>query len=134
MEAECNPPILELTARIVAAYVGHNTLAAADVAVLIGDVHTALTRIGDPPSAPSSQLRAKVSPRKSVSADYIVCLEDGLKFKSLKRHLRTRYNLTPDEYRAKWGLPADYPMVAENYARARSELAKRIGLGVRRVR
>jgi predicted transcriptional regulator len=126
---------IELTAQIVSAYVSNNSVPAGDLSSLINQVHSALTRVsvgeGDSPSEP---LRPAVSVKKSVTADYIVCLEDGKKFKSLKRHLRTQYNMTPETYREKWGLPADYPMVAPNYAAARSQLAKQMGLGQQRRR
>ena len=119
--------LIELTAEIVAAYVSNNRVGAAEVSDLIGRVHMALqnTANGEPEVAPP----APATPiKRSVSADYIVCLEDGKRFKSLKRHLNT-HGLSPAEYRAKWGLPADYPMVAPNYARARSDLAREMGLG-----
>ena len=103
---------------------------------LIGHVHSALTRVstGHAEGAPSEPLKPAVSVKRSITPDYIVCLEDGKKFKSLKRHLRTQYNMSPEEYREKWGLPADYPMVAPNYAQARSNLAKQMGLGQQRRR
>ena len=124
---------IELTARIVAAYVGANTVATGDVPQLIADVHQALVRCTSGVREPvREELKPAVAIKKSVLPDYIVCLEDGKHFKSLKRHLRTHYNLSPEEYREKWGLPHDYPMVAPNYARARSELAKKSGLGTRR--
>jgi predicted transcriptional regulator len=124
---------IELAADIVSAYVSNNSVAAADLPALIGDVHAALVRLGSG-TAPAAAdiLKPAVPPKKSVTNDYIICLEDGKKFKSLKRHLRTQYNMTPDEYREKWGLPPDYPMVAPNYANARSELAKQMGLGQQR--
>jgi len=127
------PATIELATRIVASYVGANPLPAAELPQLIADVHSALMRCtqGSPP-AERDEPKPAVAVKKSVMPDYIVCLEDGKKFKSLKRHLRTHYNLTPEEYREKWGLPHDYPMVAPNYARARSELAKKSGLGTRR--
>ena len=102
---------------------------------LINQVHNALQRISGGPNDPQAEpLKPAVSLKKSVTPDYIVCLEDGKKFKSLKRHLRTQYNMTPEQYRDKWGLPADYPMVAPNYAAARSQLAKQMGLGQQRRR
>lgn len=121
---------IELAADIVAAFVSNNTVATADLPSLIVQVHGALQGIGKPAQAtvPEAQKPA-VAVKKSVTNDFIVCLEDGLQFKSLKRHLRTKYNMTPEEYRAKWGLPKDYPMVAPAYAAARSELAKNMGLG-----
>ena len=123
----------ELAADIVSAYVSNNSVPTGDLATLISDVHSALLRVGGgtveiPVEAPKPAIPVK----KSVTPDYIVCLEDGKKFKSLKRHLRTQYNMTPEQYREKWGLPADYPMVAPNYAKARSELAKEMGLGQKR--
>ena len=125
--------LLELTADVVAAYVSNNPVQAADLPNLISEVHTALGRIGTGDRAPvQEKQKPAVNPKKSVQDDYIICLEDGKKFKSLKRHLRTHYNMTPEEYREKWNLPHDYPMVAPNYARQRSDLAKKMGLGTRR--
>ena len=130
--------VVALTAEIVAAYVRNNTVASDDLAELIAKVHRALSAIsqGLPPGRESEKGDQKpaVPVKRSVHGDYIVCLEDGKKFKSLKRHLRTHYNLSPERYREKWGLPADYPMVAPKYAEARSVLAKKIGLGQRRGR
>jgi len=127
--------LIELTAEIVSAYVSNNSVASGELPRLIGDVHSALNRTADGGGEPESEpQKPAVSVRKSVTPDYIICLEDGKRFKSLKRHLRTHYDLTPDEYRAKWGLPADYPMVAPNYAKARSNLAKEMGLGQKRAR
>ena len=122
--------LIDLSTEIVSAYVSHNALSVADLPKLIADVHTALTglRSGGSPE-PAEELKPAVPVRKSVAADYIICLEDGKKFKSLKRHLRTHYDLSPEEYREKWGLPADYPMVAPNYSATRSRLAKDNGLG-----
>jgi MucR family transcriptional regulator, transcriptional regulator of exopolysaccharide biosynthesis len=126
---------IELTASIVSAYVSNNPVAAQDLSTLINQVHAALTRVSSGQGeAASEPLKPAVSVKKSITADYIVCLEDGKKFKSLKRHLRTQYNMTPDQYREKWSLPPDYPMVAPNYAIARSELAKQMGLGQQRRR
>ena len=126
---------IELTAKIVSAYVSNNTVAAGDIPALISQVHAALNRVsGKSGDVPSEPLRPAVSVKKSITPEYIVCLEDGKKFKSLKRHLRTHYDLSPEEYRDKWGLPADYPMVAPNYAAARSALAKKMGLGQQRRR
>lgn len=125
---------IELAADLVRAYVANNTIAAADIPALIADVHAALTRLASGKvEEPVAELKPAVSVRKSVNPDFIVCLEDGKKFKSLKRHLRTAYDMTPDDYRTKWGLPSDYPMVAPNYAAARSELAKSMGLGQKRA-
>ena len=124
---------IELAADIVSAYVSNNTVVAADLPSLIGDVHGALTRASSNiVQAPKEELKPAVAVKKSLTPDYIICLEDGKKFKSLKRHLRTQYNMTPEQYREKWGLPVDYPMVAPNYAKARSELAKEMGLGQQR--
>ena len=121
---------VELAADIVSAYVSNHSVATGDLAGLIRDVHTALQQSANGPSEPEPEPREPaVSVKKSVTADAIVCLEDGKKFKSLKRHLRTDHNLAPEEYRARWGLPRDYPMVAPNYAASRSELAKKMGLG-----
>ncbi len=126
---------IELTAKIVSAYVSNNTVAASDIPGLINQVYAALTRAsGKSGDSPSEPLRPAVSVKKSITPEYIVCLEDGKKFKSLKRHLRTQYNMTPEQYREKWALGADYPMVAPNYAAARSQLAKQMGLGQQRRR
>jgi predicted transcriptional regulator len=130
------PNYIELAAEIVSAYVSNNSVAANELPALIGDVHAALVRVGHSAPAPATpeNLRPAVPVKKSVASDYIVCLEDGKKFKSLKRHLRTQYNMSPEDYREKWGLPPDYPMVAPNYAQARSQLAKEMGLGSQRRR
>jgi MucR family transcriptional regulator, transcriptional regulator of exopolysaccharide biosynthesis len=126
---------IELTAEIVSAYVGNNTVPAAEIPALISQVHAALTRVGGAAAdAPNVPLKPAVTVKKSITPEYLVCLEDGKKFKSLKRHLRTQYNMTPEQYREKWGLSADYPMVAPNYAAARSQLAKQMGLGQQRRR
>ncbi len=125
--------LVELTAEIVSAYVSNNTVVATDLAGVIHNVFDALNKASTSWSQPArEELKPAVSIKKSVTPDYIICLEDGKKFKSLKRHLRTHYDLSPEEYREKWGLAHDYPMVAPNYARARSDLAKRMGLGQRR--
>ena len=123
--------LLSLTADVVAAYVGNNSIRASELPLLISEVHSAFKRHVEREEAPVVVEKPKpaVNPKKSVTDDYIICLEDGKKFKSLKRHLRTQYNMTPEQYREKWGLPADYPMVAPNYAVARSQLAKKMGLG-----
>lgn len=122
--------LIDLSADIVCAYVSHNALSVTDLPKLIADVHAALLGLqGAAPVEMVEELKPAVPVRRSVSPDYIVCLEDGKKFKSLKRHLRTHYNLSPEEYREKWGLPADYPMVAPNYSATRSRLAKDNGLG-----
>jgi MucR family transcriptional regulator, transcriptional regulator of exopolysaccharide biosynthesis len=124
-----------LTATIVSAYVSNNSVPAQELSNLINQVHSALTRVSSGQAdLPSEPLRPAVSVKKSITPEHIVCLEDGKKFKSLKRHLRTQYGMTPEQYREKWGLPADYPMVAPNYAQARSQLAKQMGLGQQRRR
>jgi predicted transcriptional regulator len=126
---------IELTADIVAAYVSNNSVPSAEIPNLIGQIHSALKRVsGGATAAAAEPLKPAVPIKRSVTPEHIVCLEDGLKFKSLKRHLRTRYNMTPDQYREKWGLPPDYSMVASNYAAARSQLAKQMGLGQQRRR
>jgi predicted transcriptional regulator len=122
--------IIEMTAEIVAAYVENNSVAAGELPGLIQSVHRALTGVTAGPETVEAPPKEPAVPvRRSITPDHLVCLEDGRKFKSLKRHLRTKYNMSPEEYRTKWGLPKDYPMVAPNYAKARSELAKQMGLG-----
>src|SRR3954453_11096602 len=135
-ELQSTPNTIELAAEIVAAFVSNNSVPAVELPTLIGSVHDALAKAENGlAQQPTEEPKAPaVSIKKSVQPDYIVCLDDGKKFKSLKRHLRTAYNLTPDQYRAKWGLAHDYPMVAPNYAAARSELGKQMGLGARRRR
>jgi predicted transcriptional regulator len=124
---------IELAADIVSAYVSNNSVPSADLPSLISDVHLALVKVaGGGAEAPAEAPKPAVPVKKSITPDYIVCLEDGKKFKSLKRHLRTQYNMTPEQYRERWGLPVDYPMVAPNYAKARSQLAKEMGLGQQR--
>ena len=124
---------IELAADIVSAYVSNNSVPSADLPSLISDVHLALMKVGNGAAeTPAEAPKPAISIKKSITPDYIICLEDGKKFKSLKRHLRTQYNMTPEQYREKWGLAADYPMVAPNYAKARSELAKEMGLGQQR--
>jgi len=124
-----------LTANIVSAYVSNNTVSASDIPGLISQVHSALVRVSAGQNdAQPEPLKPAIAVKKSITPDYLVCLEDGKKFKSLKRHLRTQYNMTPEAYREKWGLPPDYPMVAPNYAAARSQLAKQMGLGQQRRR
>ena len=127
---------IELTAGIVSAYLGNNPTPAAEIPALIAQVHASLLRLstGKIETATPEVAKPAVSVKKSVTADYLVCLEDGKRFKSLKRHLRTQYNMTPEQYREKWSLPPDYPMVAPNYAVARSNLAKKMGLGQQRRR
>ena len=125
--------LVELAADIVSAYVSNNTVVATELPAVINDVYEALGKAAAKAAQPVKEdLKPAVPIKRSVTPDYIICLEDGKKFKSLKRHLRTHYNLTPEEYREKWGLPHDYPMVAPNYAAARSELARKFGLGQRR--
>jgi predicted transcriptional regulator len=125
---------IELAADIVSAYVSNNSVATADLPVLIGNVHSALLGVagGSAGAATAEAPKPAISVKKSVTPDYIVCLEDGKRFKSLKRHLQTKYNMTPAQYREKWNLPPDYPMVAPSYAAARSNLAKEMGLGQQR--
>lgn len=126
---------IKLTADIVSAYVSNNSVPSSDLPALIGQVHSALSRVSSGQIEPSSEPpKPAISVKKSITPDHIVCLEDGKKFKSLKRHLRTQYNMTPEQYREKWGLAPDYPMVAPNYAAARSHLAKQMGLGQQRRR
>jgi len=133
---ENKPTLIELAAQIVAAYVGKNTVEQSDLPKLIGDVHRALEHAsaGAPAREEHAEAKPAVNIKKSVTPDFLICLEDGKKFKSLKRHLRTHFNLSPEQYREKWGLPADYPMVAPNYATSRSRLAKNMGLGQKRGR
>ena len=132
-DADDQNQLTELTADIVSAYVSNNTLVPADVPALIADVSEALFRAAaNAVVPPKEDLKPAVSIKRSITPDYLICLEDGLKFKSLKRHLRSHFDMSPDEYRAKWGLPYDYPMVAPAYAAARSKLAKKIGLGRKR--
>ena len=134
-ETTGNSNFIELTAGIVSAFVSNNSVAAGDIPALINQVHSALLRVSSGAKDVSAEpLKPAVSVKKSITPDYLVCLEDGKKFKSLKRHLRTQYNVTPEQYREKWGLPPDYPMVAPNYAAARSKLAKDMGLGQQRRR
>ena len=123
--------LLALTTEIVAAHVSNNTVAVGDLPALINQVYQSLVNIGQGAAPPAERPQPAVSVKRSVHPDYIICLEDGKKLKMLKRHLKTAYNMTPEEYRERWGLPADYPMVAPNYARQRSKLAKEIGLGTR---
>ncbi|PCH46684.1 MAG: MucR family transcriptional regulator [Hyphomicrobiales bacterium] len=125
--------LIELTSEVVSAYVSNNPLAASDIGGLIKDVYSALEATSKPAPAPEAEKpKPAVSIRKSLGHDYLICLEDGKKFKSLKRHLKTHYNLSPEAYREKWGLAPDYPMVAPAYAEQRSKLAKEMGLGQKR--
>ncbi len=122
--------IIEMTADIVSAFVSNNSVPSTELPILIQSVHRALSGVSSGGEVQEQAPREPAVPvKKSVNPDFIVCLEDGRKFKSLKRHLRTKYNMSPEEYRSKWGLPKDYPMVAPNYAKARSDLAKQMGLG-----
>ncbi|MEM6680352.1 MAG: MucR family transcriptional regulator [Pseudomonadota bacterium] len=125
--------ILALTSDIVAAHVSHNPVPTAELPNLIESVYETLSRLGTPAPEPEVELKPAVPIKKSITDDHIICLEDGKKLKMLKRHLKTAYDMTPEEYRAKWGLPADYPMVAPSYAAKRQELAKKIGLGRKRA-
>lgn len=124
--------LITLTADIVAAHVSNNSVAVSDLAVLIANVHGALAGLGSTVVEPEIKQEPAVSVRSSIKPDYIICLEDGKRLKMLKRHLMTHYKMTPDQYRAKWNLAADYPMVAPNYAEQRRMLAKQIGLGTKR--
>ncbi|MFS0738465.1 MucR family transcriptional regulator [Sphingomonas sp. 1P06PA] len=126
--------LITLTADIVSAHVSNNSVAVTDLPQLIANVHGALNGLGGESQQPEVKQEPAVAIRASVKPDYVVCLEDGKKLKMLKRHLMTHYQMTPDQYRAKWGLPADYPMVAPNYAEQRRSLAKKIGLGTKRAR
>jgi predicted transcriptional regulator len=126
---------VDLTANIVSAYLSNNPTPASEIPNLISQIHAALLRVSSGRSeAAPEQAKPAVSVKKSIHPDYLVCLEDGKRFKSLRRHLRTQYSMTPEQYRDKWGLPPDYPMVAPNYAVARSQLAKKMGLGQQRRR
>src|SRR6187402_304456 len=130
MNENASSTYIDLAADIVSAYVSNNSVPAGDLPGLISQVHLALARVGNGAAEASAEApKPAIAIKKSVTPDYIICLEDGKKFKSLKRHLRTHYKLSPDEYREKWNLPHDYPMVAPNYAAARSKLAKTMGLG-----
>lgn len=131
--SESNEAIVDLVAGIVSAFVAHNSVPTSELPALIASTHAALAALGKEP-APALEEKPvpAISIKKSITPDFIICLEDGKKFKSLKRHLRTAYEMSPDEYRAKWNLPPDYPMVAPNYAEARSQLAKKMGLGSQR--
>ena len=125
--------LVDLTADIVSAYVANNALVVSELPQVIGAVHTALSRACQQvASGRTADQKPAVSAKKSLTPDFLICLEDGKKFKSLKRHLRSRYNMSPEQYREKWGLDPDYPMVAPNYAKTRSALAKKIGLGKKR--
>ena len=135
MSETAGKSFIDLTAEIVSAYVSNNTTPASEIPALIAQVHAALKRVSSGRAeTPAEPAKPAVSVKKSMTADYLVCLEDGKRFKSLKRHLRTQYNMTPEQYRDKWQLPADYPIVAPNYAVARSQLAKNMGLSQHRRR
>ena len=131
---DANELLITLTADIVAAHVSNNSVSVGDVSNLIANVHGALAGLSVATEPTPEPLQPAVSIRSSVKPDYIVCLEDGKKLKMLKRHLKTAYNMTPEQYRERWGLPAEYPMVAPNYANSRSKLAKNMGLGQRKPR
>ncbi|HJW80477.1 MAG: MucR family transcriptional regulator [Microvirga sp.] len=133
MSENASSTYIDLAADIVSAYVSNNSVPAGDLPGLISQVHLALARVGNGAAEASADApKPAIAIKKSITPDYIICLEDGKKFKSLKRHLRTQYNLTPEQYREKWGLAPDYPMVAPSYAKARSDLAKEMGLGQQR--
>lgn len=134
LEIDMKETLITLTSDIVAAHVSNNDVAVADLPGLITNVYAALANLGETPVVEEAKPQPAVAIRNSVKPDYIVCLEDGKKLKMLKRYLRTNFNMSPEEYRARWGLPADYPMVAPNYAAARSQLAKQMGLGQQRRR
>ena len=122
--------ILDITAEVVASYVSNNPVSTAELPNLINEIHSAFRKLsGSTLNASTEKRKPAVSIKKSLHEDYLICLEDGKKFKSLKRHLRSHFNLSPEEYREKWGLPPDYPMVAPNYAKERSSLARKMGLG-----
>lgn len=127
--ADVSSTLITLTADIVAAHVANNSVSVTDIPTLIGNVHSALAGLGSAPEPVAPPARPAVSVRASVKPEYVICLEDGKKLKMLKRHLMTHYQMTPADYRAKWNLPADYPMVAPNYAEQRRALAHKIGLG-----
>ena len=129
MDVEAKSALIDLTSDIVAAHVSNNVVAVSDLPELISSVFNALAGLGAPAEPVETKLEPAVPIRNSVKQDYIVCLEDGKKLKMLKRYLRTNFDMTPEQYRARWGLPIDYPMVAPNYANHRRDLAKRIGLG-----
>lgn len=131
-ENDMQETLVTLTADIVAAHVSNNSVAVSDLPLIIQNVHGALAGLSKPAEEPEVKQEPAVSIRSSVKPDYVVCLEDGKKLKMLKRHLMTHYQMTPEQYRQKWNLPADYPMVAPNYAEQRRSLAKKIGLGTKR--
>jgi predicted transcriptional regulator len=130
-DSTANQDILGLTAEIVSAHVSNNPVSISDLPNLIQDVYRTLANMGQPAPPPAEKPQPAVPIKKSITPEYLICLEDGRKLKMLKRHLKTAFNLSPDQYREKWGLPADYPMVAPNYTKHRSSLAKKIGLGTK---
>lgn len=132
--SENNEAVIDLVAGIVSAFVAHNSVPTADLPALIASTYAALVGLSNEPAASVAEEKPvpAISIKKSITADHLICLEDGKKFKSLKRHLRTAYDMSPEQYRTKWSLPADYPMVAPAYAEARSQLAKKMGLGNQR--
>jgi predicted transcriptional regulator len=130
-DSNASADVLGLTAEIVAAHVSNNAVSTADLSALIQDVYRTLSNIETPAAPVAEKPQPAVSIKKSITPEYLICLEDGKKLKMLKRHLKTSYDLTPEQYRERWGLPADYPMVAPNYAAHRSALAKKIGLGTK---
>jgi predicted transcriptional regulator len=130
-DTSANPDLLGLTAEIVSAHVANNPVSVADLPNLIQEVYRTLNNVGQPAPAAPERPQPAVPIKKSITPEYLICLEDGKKLKMLKRHLKTSFNLTPDQYRERWGLPQDYPMVAPNYTKHRSSLAKRIGLGTK---
>jgi predicted transcriptional regulator len=130
-ENDMNEMLVTLTADVVAAHVSNNSVAVSDLPMLISSVYSAFASVSGDASAPAEPLTPAVSVRSSIKPDYIVCLEDGKKLKMLKRYLRTNFDMTPEEYRQKWDLPSDYPMVAPNYAAQRRDLAMKIGLGTK---
>ncbi|MDD2325853.1 MAG: MucR family transcriptional regulator [Alphaproteobacteria bacterium] len=132
IETACNDYLLSMATQIISSYVSHNIVSTTDLPALMATVYQNLSRLGSIQTTPEARPDPAVPVRKSVMPEYIVCLEDGKKLKMLKRHLKTAYNMTPEQYRERWNLPADYPMVAPNYARQRSKLAKQIGLGTSR--
>ena len=126
--------VMRMTTQVVVAYVGHNSVGEAEIPEVIKSVYASLSGLNSPTKAVAKAKEKPAVPiKKSITPDYLICLEDGMKFKMLKRHLRTTYGLSPEDYRARWGLGSDYPMVAPNYAKRRSALAKKIGLGKRRA-
>jgi predicted transcriptional regulator len=131
-DTSCSERLLNLTAQISAAYVENNTVGISDIPAVMTAVYQSLARLSEGAAAPEARPDPAVPIRKSITPEFIICLEDGKKLKMLKRHLKTAYNMTPEQYRERWGLAADYPMVAPNYARQRSKLAKQIGLGTAR--